>query len=123
MSDPSRLPGWYPDPERPGRSRWWDGHEWSDARAAAVPQGPAQDGRVDGYAVASLLSALLFFPIVPIVLGFVARRRIARAQGTLTGDALALGGIGIGFVVLAICLLGLVLFLTEESAAALAAGL
>ncbi len=23
-------PGWYPDPERPSKMRWWDGHDWAD---------------------------------------------------------------------------------------------
>ena len=23
-------PGWYPDPERPSKMRWWDGNDWSD---------------------------------------------------------------------------------------------
>lgn len=22
--------GWYPDPERPDSSRWWDGYRWAD---------------------------------------------------------------------------------------------
>ena len=31
MSTP--MPGWYPDPESPGRQRFWDGQQWTDARA------------------------------------------------------------------------------------------
>lgn len=31
MSTP--MPGWYPDPEDPGRQRFWDGQQWTDARA------------------------------------------------------------------------------------------
>lgn len=31
MSSP--MPGWYPDPENPGRQRFWDGQQWTEARA------------------------------------------------------------------------------------------
>lgn len=40
MSDP--IPGWYPDPEEPSRQRFWDGSQWTEARAypvAAAPDG------------------------------------------------------------------------------------
>lgn len=35
--------GWYPDPERPGGLRWWDGSGWTDHRELADPA-PAQAG-------------------------------------------------------------------------------
>ena len=31
MSEP--IPGWYPDPEEPTRQRFWDGTQWTEARA------------------------------------------------------------------------------------------
>ena len=42
-------PGWYADPWRPGRRRWWDGREWTDhtydpdapVPPEAMPAGPA----------------------------------------------------------------------------------
>jgi hypothetical protein len=40
MSPPP--PGWYPDVERPGGERYWDGFSWTDDRRAAPgPPGPA----------------------------------------------------------------------------------
>ncbi len=31
---PGAEPGWYPDPERPSKMRWWDGSEWADPSAS-----------------------------------------------------------------------------------------
>lgn len=31
MSNP--MPGWYPDPEDSARQRFWDGNQWTEARA------------------------------------------------------------------------------------------
>lgn len=43
MSNP--MPGWYPDPEAPQRQRFWDGMQWTEARA--YPEGivEAQPGQ------------------------------------------------------------------------------
>lgn len=48
-------PGWYPDPERPGQQRWWDGNQWTDHRAPLAQDpgsSPAGDsGGVPGWEV------------------------------------------------------------------------
>lgn len=36
MSTPA-PPGWYPDPQRPGQQRWWDGHQWTEHLAPLAP--------------------------------------------------------------------------------------
>ena len=62
------APGWYPEPSRP----------------------------TDGYAIASVVVGAFGVPIVPIVLGVVARKRIRESGGTKNGNDLALLGILLG---------------------------
>lgn len=45
-------PGWYPDPERPGNRRWWDGSAWSEFSepVGEAPQGgPGVQPAAGGY--------------------------------------------------------------------------
>ena len=37
----STPPGWYPDPDRPGGVRWWDGAAWAAPVATDAPNTPA----------------------------------------------------------------------------------
>ncbi|MCB0917139.1 MAG: DUF2510 domain-containing protein [Actinobacteria bacterium] len=47
MSNP--MPGWYPDPESPGRQRFWDGQQWTEARAyPASEMGASQPSKSSG---------------------------------------------------------------------------
>ncbi|MHB8289112.1 MAG: DUF4190 domain-containing protein [Acidimicrobiales bacterium] len=73
--------------------------------AYGAPIGPPSQ-KTDGLAIASLVCSLLFFlgltPILAIIFGFVARERIKRAGGAKTGDGLAVSGIVLGFVGLAL---------------------
>jgi hypothetical protein len=94
------APGWYPDPSRPGALRWWDGTQWSEHQAAA-PQ-PVYVRETDGYAVASLITGVIGIPIVPIVLGIVARNRIRESGGIKEGNGLAIAGIVLGSIQTAI---------------------
>ena len=94
------APGWYPDPSRPGALRWWHGHAWTDQFAPVPP--PVYVGETDGYAVASLISGVVGVPVLPIVLGVMARNRIRESGGLRTGNGLAIAGIVIGIVQMAI---------------------
>jgi len=120
----SGLPpaGWYPDPERPGLVRYWDGHAWGDvpvvptvlpgaaqAPTAApppmpgpqAPHVPAPAVPTDGFAVTALVTGLVGF-IVPLLsfvaigFGIAAKRRIRRTRAV--GNGMATAGITLGVV-------------------------
>lgn len=88
-------PGWYPDPDHPGVKRWWDGSRWRGQGAAV---GPPSESTPDAYAIASLVTALLVIPVVPIWLGVRARTRIRESGGTRDGMGIAAIGVAFGIV-------------------------
>ena len=88
-----RPQGWYPDPERPGIMRWWDGTRWSGEGAAV---GPPRESTPDSFAIAAFVTALLGLPIAPVYLGLRSRARIRDSGGRLDGTGLAIVGIALG---------------------------
>jgi Domain of unknown function (DUF4190)/Protein of unknown function (DUF2510) len=94
-------PGWYPDPGAPYSQRWWSGAEWTGYTMPGYA-GAAAHQPTDGLAIASLITSLVGLSPVGIVLGFVARRRIKRSEGTRGGGGLALAGIITGFAFMAL---------------------
>ena len=90
-----RAPGWYPDPDRPGLQRRWDGSQWRGEGAAV---GPASESTPDAFAIASLVTALLVIPVVPIWFGLRARTRIRESGGTRDGYGIALIGVVVGAI-------------------------
>jgi hypothetical protein len=104
MADVSQGPGWwiasdgkwYPPELHPSRM---PPSQWGPPQI--VPSAP----RTNGLAVASLVLSLTVFligPILAIIFGVVARRQIRESKGGQTGDGLALAGLIIGIVELAI---------------------
>ena len=74
------------------------------------PPSGFQQPSTNGLAIASFVLGLVGWTvcigsIVAIVLGFVARSQIRSSQGRQGGDGLALAGIILGFVALALILL------------------
>ena len=53
--------GWYPDPDRTGQDRWWDGHAWTSKRrphdaphlTPTVIAAPTRSARPNPYARSS----------------------------------------------------------------------
>ena len=93
MSAPSTTPpaGWYPDPEAPGRQRWWNGAAWA-------PSTPAQSApRTNTLAILGLNAGILavgsFMGPLGIVFGItglaLALYGIRQAQSTGAGLQLA----------------------------------
>jgi uncharacterized protein len=55
VSDPTPPPGWYPDPQRPGSNRWWNGSVWTE-HVSATPAGGPGDHQIGEPGLRSLSS-------------------------------------------------------------------
>jgi hypothetical protein len=109
------APGWYPDPAHPGAVRWWDGERWSEHNAPAAPMTPVYASGTDGMAIASLITALVGVPIVPIILGHMSRTRIRESGGLKSGDGLAIAGLVIGYIQLVILVIVIIAIVAAAS--------
>jgi hypothetical protein len=95
----SKAPaGWYPKPDTKELG-YWDGKKWLDI----PPPNSYQNSRasqavpMSGFAIASLVTAFLFFPLA-IVFGHIALNEIKKSKGKLQGEGLAIAGLIIGYL-------------------------
>ena len=64
MSTP-HFPGWYPDPDQPGRERLWDGHAWTHHLRKAAESSATVGPRTIALAIGSgVLGLLLIVGVV-----------------------------------------------------------
>ena len=118
----SSLPpaGYYPDPDEPGRQRWWDGHDWATSPTGTVRTAPPPIEarplvRTNQYAMASLVLSLawIFFigSILGVIFGHLAMARIRSSEGRETGRGSAMIGLIVGYIGIACgLLLALIVF-------------
>jgi hypothetical protein len=64
------FPGWYPDPERPGRERLWNGHAWTDHLRRTADQGRLSPRTIVAAAGAGVVGLVLLL-VVGVVAGGV----------------------------------------------------
>tara|TARA_B100001093_G_C26746675_1_gene979156 strand:- start:353 stop:886 length:534 start_codon:yes stop_codon:yes gene_type:complete len=68
-------------------------------------QSSSQIPKTSTMAIISLVTSLLFIPVVSIVLGHLARREVRKSNGTITGAGMALAGLIIGYIQVAVLML------------------
>ncbi len=71
MSNRGTPAGWYPDPERHGYQRYWDGYQWTENYA------PLQAAPVQQPQVVYVQQA----PVAPVGKGGIGRQKLSKASG------------------------------------------
>lgn len=62
---------WYPDPEQPGRVRWWDGRQWTNRWATPVLVPEMQQIRDDLRFIRSVVFVWVILTVLGLFLLFV----------------------------------------------------
>lgn len=125
--------GWYQDPYDPSRLRWWDGARWTEhsapgageAAAAFSATGAVASAQVapgyppptwsprptttNGMAIASLVLGIVWVywigSVLAIIFGHLGLGQIKRSGGTQGGRGMAIAGLVLGYVGLAVLVL------------------
>ena len=108
VTDILPLPGFYPDPEHPGRHRWWDGNDWAvlddednPDEAPSEPE-PEIEPVTNQMALFSMICSIgwIFFvgSIVGVITGHLAMREIRSSDGQQVGRGAATIGLFLGYL-------------------------
>lgn len=85
--------GWYPDPDAPGRARWWNGYQWYASQPSLAPA-PPRLARGLGYAVVALLAVHVALLVVQVI------GEVAFSGPWIVDDGP--GAISVGYLVLSV---------------------
>lgn len=91
MTQPSRAPGWYPDPSDPSRNNYWDGNAWQGSPAAAEADKSSiskQTGVAIGVCVLAAVGLVMSMQSVSLMTG---------SGPVWTGVAIAAIGLALAF--------------------------
>jgi hypothetical protein len=84
--------GWYPDPQNPGRQRYWDGSAWTPAAPGTAPiAGPPTSTN----AVIALVLAIVSWVICPIIAAIVALVLARSSSKEIAASGGSIGGAGL----------------------------
>jgi hypothetical protein len=117
--NPTTPAGWYADPERAGHQRYWDGQRWTDYRHdPAAPQSVVyvqQSSKTNGMAIASMVLGILWIywvgSILALVFGYIAKSQIDKSNGRESGRGMAIAGIVLGWIGVAVLVILIILAL------------
>jgi hypothetical protein len=134
VSDVPQAPGWW----QASDGKWYPPEQFTGATQpqTPAPQTPQPQGyqnpgygygqsgppKNDGLAVGALVTSIVGIPLLccyigffacvaGVVMGFVSRNRIKQSGGQLTGEGMAMGGIIVGFVGIALAVIGTILYI------------